>query len=467
MAICAAAIFIHSCKQKSLTDMIVMSQSKGDIESANYLSGDKWRYMSQSRIVALNTNAPNKPLYELTKDFYSACAPKISYDGTFMLFVAQKNQNDIWQIWEMNLSNLKKRQITSSKEHCIDPDYLPGERLVFSKLTNRNNPKIKTEYTLFTCNLDGSNLSQITYDPSTYFASSVLNDGRVVSIVKELVPEEKDAMFMIMRPDGTKKELFYKSETNHNLHSRVWEMSNGKIVFIESDLGENKDITSINYNRPLHTKENLTSKIEGDFYAISPYQENKVLTSYRSNKEEHYALYEFNTKKHELSEPIYKDKDYHVLEAVAVKKRNRPRKLPSEVDLTVKTALLVCQDINFPYTQPIDSTLPANNASRLEILGVDSTMATFKTEIDGSFYIKILADTPFKIQTIDENNKVVKGPSSWLYLRPNERRGCVGCHENRELVPKNAQPFAIRKNPVPAPSVGNVDSFKKDIKSRP
>lgn len=464
MAICSATLCIHSCNEKSLTDMIVMSQIKGDIESADYLSGNKWRYMSKSRIVAINANTPQEPLHELTKDFYSACAPKISYDGNFMLFAAQKNQNDVWQIWEMNLSNLKNRQITSSKENCIDPDYLPGKRLVFSKQTTRNISKIKTEHTLFSCNLDGSNLSQITYNPSTYFASTVLNDGRLVAIGKELIPEEKDAMFMIMRPDGTKQELFYQSGTNHNLHSKVWEMGNGKIVFIETDLDGNKDITSINYNRPLHTRENLTSKIEGDFYAISPYQENKVLTSYRLTKEERYALYEFNTKNKELGKPIYRDKNYHVLEAISVEKRNRPRKLPSEVDLTVKTALLVCQDINFPYSLPSDSTLPTNKSSRVEILGIDSTMATFKTEKDGSFYIKILANTPFKMQTIDENNNVVKGPSSWLYLRPNERRGCVGCHENKELVPRNTQPFAVRKDPILVPSLGNLDSHKNDLK---
>ena len=464
MAVCCATLSIHSCKQRSSKNMIVMSQTREDIESADYLSGDKWRYISESRIVAMYTNTPNDRVHELTQDFYSACAPKISYDGIFMLFAAQKEQNDIWQVWEMNLSNLKKRQITSSKEHCIDPDYLPGERLVFSKLTSRNNPKIKTEYTLFSCNLDGSNLGQITYDPSTYFASTILNDGRLVAIGKELIPEEKNAMLMIMRPDGTKKELFYQSVADHNLHGRVWDMGNGKIVFIESDSVGNKDITAIDYNRPLHSKENLTSKIEGDFYTVNHYNENMVLTSYRPNKEENYALYEFDTQNHELSEPIYKDEDYHVLEAVVVEKRNRPKKLPSEVDLTVKTALLVCQDINFAYSIPKDSTQYVHEASRLEILGIDSTLATINTEKDGSFYIKILADTPFKMQTIDENNNVVKGPSSWLYLRPNERRGCVGCHENRELVPKNTQPYAVRKDPIQVPSIGNLDSQKENLK---
>jgi len=447
-----------------MTGMIVMSLQQGDHEAADYTSGKKWRYLPESRIVAMHKNTPEEPLIELTNDFFSACTPKISYDGDFMLFAAQKNQNDVWQIWEMNLSNLKKRQITSSEENCIDPDYLPGERMVFSKQTTRNISKIKTEHTLFTCDLDGSNLNQITYDPSSYFASTVLNDGRVVAISKELLPEKKDGIFMIMRPDGTKQELFYQSKADYTLHSRVWEMNNGKIVFIESDLNNNKDIVSISYSRPLHSRENLTSKIEGDFYAISPYSEHKVITSYRPKGEDKFGLYEFDIKSHEIGKQLYKNGGFNVMEAIIVEKSNRPRKLPSEVDLNVKTALLVCQDINFSYSQQKDSTIPTFIASRMEILGIDSTMATFNTEKDGSFYIKILADTPFKMQSIDENNNVVKGPSNWLYLRPNERRGCVGCHENKELVPKNVQPLAVKKEPVQVPSIGGIDSPKTGLK---
>ena len=231
IAICSTALGVYSCKQKSLMGMIVMSQSKSAIGVANDISTKDWRYVPNSRIVAMDPNIPEEPLQVLTSEFHSACAPKISYDGKFMLFAAQKNQNDVWQIWEMNLSNFKKRQITTSKEDCMDPDYLPGKRLVFSKQTKMKVPTNKTTYTLYTCNLDGSNLSQITFDPSSYSASTVLNDGRLVAIGRELIPEEKDAKYMIMRPDGTKQQLFYKSETGYNVHKHEWENCFHRIRF--------------------------------------------------------------------------------------------------------------------------------------------------------------------------------------------------------------------------------------------
>jgi hypothetical protein len=38
-----------------------------------------------------------------------------------------------------------------------------------------------------------------------------------------------------------------------------------------------------------------------------------------------------------------------------------------------------------------------------------------------------------------------------MWLRPNERRGCVGCHEDHELVPDNRVPLSVKKPPVKIP----------------
>jgi hypothetical protein len=62
-----------------------------------------------------------------------------------------------------------------------------------------------------------------------------------------------------------------------------------------------------------------------------------------------------------------------------------------------------------------------------------------------------MADTPFRIRTLDENDNVVNDPCTWLWLRPNERRGCVGCHEDPELVPENRVSLSVRKQPVIIP----------------
>jgi len=53
--------------------------------------------------------------------------------------------------------------------------------------------------------------------------------------------------------------------------------------------------------------------------------------------------------------------------------------------------------------------------------------------------------------TFNDDDQVVSGPSDWLWVRPFERRGCVGCHEDSELAPENIVPLAINKWPVLVP----------------
>ena len=446
-----SSIFLSSCNERSLEGMIVFTEVAGDLQDNNYITGNSWRYVADSRIVALNANKSGDKLKVLTEDYFSACSPNISYDGNFMLFAAQKEQNDIWQIFEMNLKDLKVRQVTSSTENCIDPAYLPGQRLVFSKLIT--NDDVKTGHSLFTGNLDGSEVSQITYNPHTYFASTVLKDGRLLSINRQLYPIQGDGMLMVLRPDGSKQELFYKGLKGSKLNSRAYETNEGKVLFIESDKIDNAvgNIISINYNRPLHSRVNLSSAIKGDFYSISPQQSGKLLVSYRLSDDDQYGLYEFNPENKTLGDAIYKDNGYNVLEAVVVEKKQRPKKLPSEVDMSVNTGLLLCQDINFSDFESVENTNSASKAVKIEVMGINTSLGIIDVEKDGSFYLKILADTPFRLQSMDEGGNIVNGPGSWIYLRPNERRGCVGCHENNEQVPENRQPLSVKKDPIILP----------------
>ena len=67
---------------------------------------------------------------------------------------------------------------------------------------------------------------------------------------------------------------------------------------------------------------------------------------------------------------------------------------------------------------------------------------------DGSFYLKLDADSPLRIEALNSQGETVRGPSDWIYLRANERRACVGCHADPELAPKNFQPLAIKEDPV-------------------
>jgi hypothetical protein len=78
-----------------------------------------------------------------------------------------------------------------------------------SVFSEPSNDSLKSGHALFTCNTDGSNLKRITFSPHSYFAASVLMDGRVITIGRQVFPQEGMPSVMVLRPDGTKSELFY------------------------------------------------------------------------------------------------------------------------------------------------------------------------------------------------------------------------------------------------------------------
>lgn len=447
MLVFSISIFFSSCNAELKEGTIIVTQVTGNLENNNYVNGNSWRSISQSRIVALNSEKPHQTLKVLSDGYFSACSPQISYDGKLMVFAAQKKQNDVWQIFEMNLENLKVTQITSSTDNCIDPTFLPDGQLLYSKFTK--NDTLNTSYSLYTYNGEENKTEQITYNPHAYFAPTLLHDGRILTISKQLYPTSKDAMFMVIRPDGTKEELFYKGLSGRNLSSRGYETNNGKVVFIESDSSHTNggNIIAINYNRPIHSKVNLSSNIKGDFYAIYPQQDGKLMVTFRQTPNDHFALYEFDSDNKTLGNVIYKDENFNVLEVVVVTKRKRPRILPSEIKIGTPTALLLCQNVNESRLQPYQKDSLTSKAEKIEVLGINASLGFADVEKDGSIYLKVLANTPFRIQTLNKEGEIIYGPSSWMYLRPNERHGCVGCHADNEQTPDNIQPIAVQKGP--------------------
>lgn len=422
---------------------------------------DSWRYKSQSQLIAINPNKPGADAKILTKDFYSAVSPEVSYDGKRLLFSARKQENDPWQIWEIDLTDLKTKQVTASTENCIDPAYLPNGQVVFS-ITSVND-SLKAGNILFTCNPEGTVLRRITFNPHSYSLTSVLKDGRLLTKSTQVYPSPGEPLIMVLRPDGTKSELFFESKEGREIQSRGVETSDGRIVFIEENKMGNKklDIISLSYNRPLHSYDNITGSIEGNFYSVSHLRSGKLMVCYKQSLSHKIALHEFDPQMKAIGKSIYESKEYDILEAVEIGEHERPKKLPSEVDMGVKTGQLLCQNINVTEQDALGTNLAFEKADRIEIVGLDSSLGVVEVKNDGSFYLKVVADTPFTLKTMDATGKVINGPGRWIWLRPNERRGCVGCHEDHEMVPGNIQPMAVKFPPVSIPVIVSVLSEKE------
>jgi hypothetical protein len=414
-------------------------------QTANLITGEGWRFIEGAEIVMVNPDKPSN-IKKLSTDFFSACSPDVSWDGRNMVFAGQKKKGDPWRIWRMDFKSGKSQQVFDTSGSYTDPVILPAGKTAYT-----GNAEISKVNALFVCNDNGSARKQITFHPHTNFATSVLKDGRLLLISRQIKPIQGDPLMMVIRPDGTKADLFYRPPSGSSLTSKARESSDGQIFFTETDSAGAESIISIKYNRPLHSRQLISNETSGRFNSVFPYSPETLIVSYASGPGNTFDLYEFSLKDKKPGRKIRSFENFDVVDVIAINEHQRPKKLPSEVDPGVKTGLLLLQDINFSALEKSD--VNSRKATKIEIIGLDSSMGLVHVEKDGSCYLKVLADKPFRIRTLDDNNQQVNAGTPWLWLRPNERRGFVGLRDDDEMAPMNRVSLAVRKDPVIVPVV--------------
>jgi len=426
-----ACVVSTSCSNNAFDGMVVAVEW-----SDNQLGS-----LEGSRLIAIDPDRPDKPSSLLSKAFESACAPAVSNDGRYLFFQGKKEGDDVWQIWIMDLKKKSTRRVTDQPEDCTNPASLPDGTLIFSKAGMIKDARINT---LFRCNRDGSGLSQLTFNLGKNLYATVLQEGRVLFVSSQQYPESKTPKLMVMRPDGTKSEIYYNGSDGSYPITRAVESKDDYVYFI----GNGGILMRLHHYRPLHTAVRLSEGVSGKFAAVIPCEEERCLVSYQPCEGELYALYEFNTISREEPTLLYKG-DGHVTDPVRITAmKERPRILPSAVNRDNPTGLLMSQDINHSM-MPFNPLVTGDTlADRIRVCGVDGLLDEVEVEDDGSFYMKLDADKPYRIETLNAQGETVRGPSDWIYLRPNERRGCVGCHADPELAPENIQPMAVKGPPV-------------------
>jgi hypothetical protein len=431
-----------SCGRKEASELIIFTEVSSPLNDSsdilNIVSG----------IAALETGKEGKNPLNLSAGFYSASSPSVSSDGKLMVFAGKINKEDPWQIWQMDLGSMKSSKVTSLPSNCLYPAVLPTGRIVFC--TEVAGDMNASGNAIFTIKPDGTDLKQVTFNPCSYSGVNVLSDGRL--LVVTAAPGTAGSKLMVMRPDGTKNQLFYQGTTGSSVSGRVWETGTGKLVFTGMETTHEKGgmITEIAYNNPMQSPACLSEGLTGSFICVCPAGDGMLLAAYRKTDSKNFGLFHFDPSRKEIGTPIFQSAEFNITDVVVAKSHDRARKLPSEVDMGVKSGLLLCQDINFKdVSSSVKDILPG--VSRVRIMGRDSSLGEVNVEKDGSVYLKIKSDTPFRLETLDDKGNVIGKPCTWLYLRPNERRGCVGCHESLDIVPENKVPEAVKHAPVVVP----------------
>jgi hypothetical protein len=147
---------------------------------------------------------------------------------------------------------------------------------------------------------------------------------------------------------------------------------------------------------------------------------------------------------------------YRVVSAMPLGPRPAPRHLTSVVRTESRTGTLLCLDV-YESGLPAVASLPRGSIAGVRIsriVGASGDPAAREAVgeapvfPDGSFLVEVPADVPLRLQLLTKEGGTAASLDSGIWVRPNESRGCVGCHEDPLLSPENRQPLAVMHLPT-------------------
>lgn len=441
LALLLAMLFIlRSGSDKSITDpIVVFTQVPADAGTLTARTDLAIPDFNQARVVSLNMDKPEASPSILTPDLYAASSPSLSFDNRTIIFSAKELVDDSWQIWTMNLDGTDKVKLTDGDRNCYTPSFLPTGEIVFSCETE--DPIAGTLTPLFKVQADGSRPEQITFHPHRDLYTSMLYDGRIAMISQQLYPDREDPILMVLRPDGTKAQAFYHKRTDSRIKSTVRERLDESLIFIQTD-GSKDELVALSYANPLIPAKTIVSQETGSLHSADILDSTRVVLSAKGSESDLFGLRIVGPDGSD--EFLFEEEGYHSIEPVAVRDKKVPKKLPSSISGEPGSGILISQDVN--HSQIDLEGDPETKYVRIE--GVGTTLDEIDLAEDGSFYLRFQSDMPVRFVSLDENRRVLRGPSAWVWMRTNERRACIGCHAKKEIAPRNIVPQAIKEEPV-------------------
>ena len=378
------------------------------------------------------------------------------------------------------------------------------------------------------CNPDGSNVEQISFNLSSDSEFIVLSDGRILFSSWQhhgmrFHTSGASALFT-MNPDGTEFIDFFGNHRG-GFRWKARELPDGRIVYIESvfhhaygggwlalltpgDPDDNRAVQNLTPDVKLYGPDTPGGRYRDPY----PTQDGSLLvcwspppcwSAYRNptGPQAQFGIYWFDLASKKRAAPVYNDPNYQALNPVYVEPRPVPPVIPDHnIDRRVTYGTLLCLNAYLGQTDK-EAFIKPGQIRRVRIIegfGVEDKSERFRTLVpgigfssfgsstnsisnfeqkrvvgeapvasDGSFFVKVPADTVLHLQVVDENGMALQDALTWIWVRPNEHRTCVGCHERRSQPPLlDSVPLAATAGPVDLttpPEKRRTVDFRRDL----
>ncbi len=471
---------------------------------ANSILAD--RYLVGMRVAVAEVADIAASVQVVTQDFVCATDPAFSPDGTRLIFCGKRSPSDPLRIWELTERQPQPRLITSGDSDCVTPAQLANGGIVFASLASREYEEHggRFSFSLYAHQIGADAPTRLTFNPSSDFDPAALPDGRVLYSSWQHVGNHHwprgTVGLMLINADGTGVFPLTGNHRGPWLKRGSRPLDGDRVAFIQSDRFSEfgaGELVVTRLNDPFSAYEILVPKERFVVSGVAGLSDGRLLLSARpaDGTRATFGLYIYEKGAVRL---LYDDPESHELAPAVADGVRLESRFSTVVPGTLHgyLAVLNCYETDRNDQHPVrKDTIKAVRVIEGRPLRYDGTpgpafLASAHGEAeplvhpasatgyipsrvlgevppapDGSIYLKVPADRPLRLQLIDQDGFAVMNERAWFWVRPNERRVCIGCHANRELSPSNAVPLATRRAPTDLtdPSGWQTVSFRKDI----
>jgi len=386
----------------------------------------------------------------------------------------------------MNADGSSIEQISFNQSHDRNPTVLKSGELLYSRWDHVGS---KNHFPLFFSNPDGTNLFVLygAFSPgNSYLHPREMQDGRIITSVMPLLGTHEGGALLIIDKDNF-------TDIDQAAFDGVTGSGQQQATLFELPLGR-----EISQKGRYTTPYPLWDGSNRVLLSWSPYQPVNKVNPFSGVSEvveglPRYGIYMFDLQT-KTQRPIALAPEGWVLtDAIAVMPRQRPFVVPDkplnaalvaegkailnvksvydtdQVDLMGESVLLATESLPMLNGKPdlarlkdplqtsaaqrparflrVSRALPTPPGISREFIGesrfeMQQILGYAPIEPDGSFKLKVPADTPLALSVVDASGRALQMHTNWVQARPGETRTCNGCHSPRRGSALNTAPIS-------------------------
>ena len=428
LALCASLLVPQSRQSRQSQSPSLLYTSTPHYEPLAWLEGSD--RFPQGATVFIKASGPARPL---ARDFLATADATVSFDAKTVLFSGKQHPTDHWQIWEFAVSSGTPRQVTRCEDDCVRPLYVPGERFAYAH-------KISGHFVVEIASLAGNEPSlQLTHTPGDSIPNDVLQDGRILLSSDYPLDNGTSSELYTVYSDGSGIEA-YRCDHGHSRYSGK-QVSSGDVVFA-------RDERLFRFTSALAHEVAVPAPIATYTGDVVERSDRTWILSARSSSEKFYGLRTWKPGSTGFA-ALVADTKANIVQPTFLAERPVPNRHPSALH-EWNYANVLCLNAYTSKDRIPDGAVASVRLYTRDAQGGTQAQGIAQVEKDGSFYLRVPADKPLRIELLDASGKTVKSEAGWFWLRGGEQRICVGCHAGPERAADNAVPMALQRSTVAA-----------------